>query len=88
VEVFDSDGAVVAVTSFPSISLCAVLTLQSEFWQYGTLKWDEFYKYITVTATAWIIFQYDLAQQQHGAPCPSGAQIVQPGHYILLSNSK
>ncbi|KAF8963428.1 hypothetical protein BDZ97DRAFT_1820866 [Flammula alnicola] len=73
VEVFDSDGAVVA-----------------GFWQYGTLQWDEFYRYITafaVTTTAWTIFQYDLAQQQHGAPCPSGAQIVQPGHYILLSNT-
>ena len=27
--------------------------------------------------TAWTLFQYDLVQQQHGAPCPSGAQIVQ-----------
>ncbi|KAM6498894.1 hypothetical protein JOM56_006842 [Amanita muscaria] len=73
VEVFNSNGAVIA-----------------GFWQYGTLQWDEFYRYITaftVTATAWTIFQYDLAQQQHGAPCPSGAQIVQPGHYILLSNT-
>ncbi|KAH9983478.1 hypothetical protein BJV74DRAFT_618825 [Russula compacta] len=73
VEVFDSDGAVIA-----------------GFWQYGTLQWDEFYRYIiafTVTTTAWTIFQYDLAQQQLGAPCPSGAQIVQPGHYILLSNT-
>ncbi|KAH9988941.1 hypothetical protein BJV77DRAFT_1019324 [Russula vinacea] len=30
VEVFDSDGAVIA-----------------GFWQYGTLQWDEFYKYLT-----------------------------------------
>ncbi|KAI9456444.1 hypothetical protein HD554DRAFT_2237632 [Boletus coccyginus] len=73
VEVFDSDGAVIA-----------------GFWQYGTLQWDEFYRYInafTVTTTAWTIFQYDLAQQQHHAPCPSGAQIVQPGHYVLLSTT-
>ncbi|KAN0124274.1 hypothetical protein V8E52_001923 [Russula decolorans] len=73
VEVFDSDGAVIA-----------------GFWQYGTLQWDEFHRYIiafTVTTTAWAIFQYDPAQQKHGAPCPSVAEIVQPGHYILLSDT-
>ena len=42
----------------------------------------------TVTGTSWTIFQYDLAQQQRGAPCMSGAQIVQAGNYILLSDSK
>ncbi|KAH9032547.1 hypothetical protein EDB84DRAFT_1561942 [Lactarius hengduanensis] len=45
VEVFDSDGAVIA-----------------GFWQYGTLTWDEFYRYMitfVVTTTAWTIFQYD-----------------------------
>lgn len=95
VEVFDSEGAVIAGTVHPyhrhRITLLAALTSRSGFWQYGTLQWDEFYGYIiafTVTTTAWTIFQYDLAQQQHGAPCPSGSQIVQPGHYILLSNSK
>jgi hypothetical protein len=91
VEVFDSDGAVIAGTSFPSITLFAALTSRSGFWQYGTLQWDEFYRYIitfTMTTTSWTIFQYGLVQQQHGAPCPSGAQIVQPGHYILLSKSK
>jgi hypothetical protein len=91
VEVFDSDGAVIAGSSFPSVTLIAALTSRSGFWQYGTLQWDEFYRYInafTVTTTAWMIFQYDPAQEQPRALCPSGAQIVQPGHYILLSNSK
>jgi hypothetical protein len=70
----------------------AALTARSGFWQYGTLQWDEFYRYIiaftVTTTTAWTIFQYDLAQQQRGAACPSEAQIVQPGNYILLSNSE
>lgn len=91
VEVFDSDGAVIAGTSFPLVTLFAALTSRSGFWQYGTLQWDEFYRYISafiVTTTAWMIFQYDLAQQQRRVPCPSEAQIMQPGHYILLSNSK
>ena len=92
VEVFDANGAVIAGTSFPSTTLFAAFdTRRSGFWQYGTLQWDEFYRYIitfTVTTTAWTIFQYDLARQQHGASCPPGAQIVQPGHYILLSDSK
>ncbi|KAI6123120.1 hypothetical protein EDD17DRAFT_1758995 [Pisolithus thermaeus] len=73
VEVFDSEGAVIA-----------------GFWQYGTLQWDEFYRYIialTVTEAAWSIFRYDLAQQKPGTPCPSGAQLVQPGHYVLLSTT-
>lgn len=90
VEVFDSDGAVIAGTPFPSVTLFVALTSRSGFWQYGTLQWDELYGYInalTVTA-GWTIFQYDMTQRQHRAPCPPGAQIVQPGHYILLSNSK
>ncbi|KAF8515705.1 hypothetical protein BU17DRAFT_51453 [Hysterangium stoloniferum] len=73
VEVVDFDGAVIA-----------------GFWQYGTLRWDEFYRYLiafVVTTTAWTIFQYDSTLQQCGAPCPSSTQIVQPGHYILLSSS-
>jgi len=73
VEVYNSNGVVFA-----------------GFWQYGTLQWDEFYRYITafiVTGTSWKIFQYDLEQQQHGALCMPGTQIVQPGHYILLSDS-
>ncbi|KAF9784895.1 hypothetical protein BJ322DRAFT_1108373 [Thelephora terrestris] len=38
------------------------------FWQYGTLQWDEFYRYLTafvLTDTAWAIFQFDLTQRQH-----------------------
>jgi hypothetical protein len=91
VEVFDAEGAVIAGTCFPSITFFVVLTSCSGFWQYGTLQWDEFYRYIaafTVTMATWAIFQYDLAQQQRGARCPSGAQIVQPGHYVMLSDSK
>ncbi|KAH9051295.1 hypothetical protein EDB83DRAFT_1301064 [Lactarius deliciosus] len=77
VEVFDSDGAVIA-----------------GFWQYGTLTWDEFYRYLitfVVTTTAWTIFQYDTqdgtTQQRRGAPCQPSAGIVHPGHYILLSSA-
>ncbi|KAI5985199.1 hypothetical protein EDD15DRAFT_2476890 [Pisolithus albus] len=73
VEVFDSEGAVIA-----------------GFWQYGTVQWDEFYRYVfalIVTEGAWSIFLYDLVQRQPGALCPSDAQIVQPGHYILLSST-
>ena len=36
----------------------------------------------------WAIFHYDLTTQQHGAPCPSSAEIVQPGHYIMLSTGE
>ncbi|KIJ93578.1 hypothetical protein K443DRAFT_645358, partial [Laccaria amethystina LaAM-08-1] len=71
VELFDSEGAVVA-----------------GFWQYGTLQWDEFYRYLIVflvTSTAWTIFKYDPAQQKRGPLCPPGPQIVQPGCYVLLS---
>ncbi|KAF8659811.1 hypothetical protein AX16_001696 [Volvariella volvacea WC 439] len=60
------------------------------FWQYGTLQWDEFYRYITafiVTTTEWAIFQYDSEQQQRGAECPPSSGVVQPGHYVLLSTS-
>ncbi|KAH8984125.1 hypothetical protein EDB92DRAFT_1502550 [Lactarius akahatsu] len=77
VEVFDSDGAVIA-----------------GFWQYGTLTWDEFCRYMitfVVTTTAWTIFQYDTqddtTQQRRGAPCQPSAGIVHPGHYILLSST-
>lgn len=61
------------------------------FWQYGTLQWDEFYRYMiafVVTATAWTIFEYDTTQQRRGAPCQPSAGIVQPGHYILLSSGE
>jgi len=61
------------------------------FWQYGTLQWDEFYRYMiafVVTTTAWTIFQYDTTQQHRGAPCQPSAGIVQPGHYILLSSGE
>ena len=91
VEVHDSDGAVIAGTVHPyhrhRITLLAALTSRSGFWQYGTLQWDEFYRYITaftVAPAAWTIFQYDLAQQKHGESCPSGVQIVQEGHYMQL----
>ncbi|KAF9784925.1 hypothetical protein BJ322DRAFT_1060327 [Thelephora terrestris] len=73
VEVYNSEKAVIA-----------------GFWQYGTLQWDEFYRYLTtfiVTQTAWAIFQYDPTQNQHGAQCHSGPEIVQPGEYILLSDT-
>jgi hypothetical protein len=73
VEVFDSEGAVIA-----------------GFWQYGTLQWDEFYRYLisfVVTTTSWSIFPYDSTTLQHGVPCESGVQIVQPGHYTLLSST-
>ena len=58
------------------------------FWQYGTLQWDEFYRYIiafVLTKTGWTNFQYDTTQQQYGAPCQWSTEIVQPGHYISYS---
>lgn len=60
------------------------------FWQYGTLQWDEFYRYMitfVVTTTAWTIFQFDTVQQRRGAPCEPSAGIVHSGHYILLSSA-
>ncbi|KAI0299883.1 hypothetical protein BC826DRAFT_993921 [Russula brevipes] len=60
------------------------------FWQYGTLKWDEFYRYLTtfvVTPTDWSLFQYDPAQERRGARCPPGPSVVQQGHYILLATT-
>ena len=76
-----------------SLTHCVLLALKAYagFWQYGTLQWDELYRYLTtfvVSAVPWRIFQYDLTQQQHGALCPSSAQIVQAGNYILLSISE
>ncbi|KAH9176341.1 hypothetical protein EDB89DRAFT_1903156 [Lactarius sanguifluus] len=63
VEVVDSDGAVIAGTSL-------------RFWQYGTLQWDEFYRYMitfVVTTTAWTIFQFDTVQQRRaGEPIRIG----------------
>jgi hypothetical protein len=41
-----------------------------------------------LTDAHWSIFGYDLTTFQCGARCPSGAQVVQPGHYILLSSSE
>ena len=61
------------------------------FWHYGTLRWDEFYKYLAsfvVTNVDWQVFQYDPAQRQPGWLCESDNQIVQPGQYILLSVCK
>ncbi|KAH9053782.1 hypothetical protein EDB87DRAFT_1580846 [Lactarius vividus] len=57
-EVFDSD---VHDTGFVS------LEPSTGFWQYGTLQWDEFYRYMiafVVTTTAWTIFQCDTTQQR------------------------
>jgi hypothetical protein len=88
---FNSDGAVITGTSFPLINLFTVVDTPSGFWQYGTLQWDEFHRYLItfiVTPGPWVIFEYDPAQQQHGALCPSDARIVQPGNYIILSDSK
>src|SRR5258708_21593326 len=91
VEVFDSGGAVVA-GGYSSLSLCHSIdkTLPG-FWQHGSLQWDEFYQHLRtfiVTSTDWTIFQYEPTKQQHGAPCPSGASIVQEGTYILLSTGE
>lgn len=60
------------------------------FWQYGTLQWDEFYRYMiefVVLEAEWTIFQYDTTQQRRGAQCQPNAGIVQPGHYIMLSRA-
>ena len=61
------------------------------FWQYGTMQWDEFYRYLTaflIATTSWAVFEYDPALQQHGRSCPSEPQIVLPGCYIVLSSSE
>ena len=60
VEVLDSDGSVIAGTSVVSQHRFRLLeTVPSAgFWQYGTLQWDEFYRYMiefVVTATDWTI---------------------------------
>ena len=60
-------------------------------WQYGTLQWDEFYRYIialVLTKTDWTNFQYDTTEQHRGAPCQPSTEIVQPGQYIILSNGE
>ncbi|KAF8481646.1 hypothetical protein DFH94DRAFT_691292 [Russula ochroleuca] len=60
------------------------------FWQYGTLQWDEFYKYLipfVIVSTDWSIFRYKPNRHQRGALCPPGTGIVQPGYYILLSTT-
>jgi hypothetical protein len=93
VEVFDSKGAVISGTSLSLNYFVAsfVLTALAGFWQYGILQWDEFYRYLisfVVTTTSWSNFPYDSTTLQHGAPCESGVQIVQPGHYTLLSSSE
>jgi hypothetical protein len=94
VDVFDSGGAVIAGMS---CSLTATLLPHSAeqtyagFWQYGTVQWDDFYKYLIpfiVVSTDWSIFKYNVKKQQHGAPCPSGTKIVKPGNYVLLSTSE
>ena len=61
------------------------------FWQYGTVRWDEFHRYLisfVFTHEPWTIFHYDPTQQLRGVPCPSSAEVVQPGHYILLSSGE
>ncbi|KAH9979478.1 hypothetical protein BGW80DRAFT_600831 [Lactifluus volemus] len=67
-----------------------LLSLLAGFWQYGTLKWDEFYRYLAefvyTDNTAWTVFEYDPVRRR-GAPCLSGAEIVPPGSYIVLSSS-
>ena len=71
--------------------LFVLLTAPLGFWQYGTVQWDEFHRYLISFVFAhepWAIFHYDSTQQQRGAPCPSSAEIVQPGHYIMLSTSE
>ena len=68
-----------------------MLTKAGGLWQYGTLQWDEFYGYLVtfiVTTTNWSIFCYDPTKKQHGAPYPPAAQVVQPGHYIVLSDGE
>ncbi|KAF9231107.1 hypothetical protein BU15DRAFT_82827 [Melanogaster broomeanus] len=61
------------------------------FWQYGTLQWDEFYRYlgtfVVATTATWTIFQLDPTNQRRGVPCPPGAHVVQPGYYILFSSA-
>ena len=92
VQLFDSEGAVIAGTSICLLSIVSVNSF-SGFWQYGTLQWDEFYRclivfLVTSESTAWTIFKYDPVQQQQRGPlCLSGPQIVQPGSYVLLSSS-
>ena len=64
------------------------LKLLTGFWQYGTLQWDELYRYMiefVVSEADWRIFQYDTTYQSTGALCQSNASMVQPGHYIMLS---
>ncbi|PPQ99202.1 hypothetical protein CVT26_014125 [Gymnopilus dilepis] len=60
------------------------------FWQYGTLKWDDFYRYLDeliVTSTpSWMIFGYDTSTSRHGEPHPACRDTVIPGHYVLLSS--
>ena len=88
VEVYDPDSVVILVNHFV---VSFFLTKRAGFWQYGTLQWDEFYRYLTtfvVTNAAWATFQYDSEKHQHGEQCPSGSQVVQPGKYILLSDSE
>ena len=91
VEVYNSTGYVVAGVFFRTSSCLVMLTKVGGFWQYNTLQWDDFYRYLisfVVTVADWTIFRYDPIQNQHGAPCPPTVQVVQPGHYILLSNSE
>ena len=94
VEVFTGaaeDYAVAGISFFFSFRDFVPLTTNAGFWQYGTLQWDEFYRYLKsfiITNTDWRVFQYDLTQRQHGVLCQSDNQIVQPGQYVLLSTCK
>jgi len=80
------------VYPFFAFFLATPLTANAGFWQYGTLRWDDFYRYLTsfifTNNTDWRVFQYDLTRQQHGGLCQSDNQIVQPGQYVLLSTCK
>jgi hypothetical protein len=94
VEVFDSNGTVIAGMSLSLLQSTVQHvphSINKGFWQYGTVHWDDFYKYLIpffVVSTNWLIFQYEPNQQQCGAPCPLGTEIVKPGNYVLLSTSE
>jgi hypothetical protein len=96
VEVFAAQGHVHVVAGIPFLFFfpfffAIPLTANAGFWQYGTVRWDEFYRYLTsfiYANTDWRLFRYDLTQRQHGDLCQPDNQIVQPGQYVLLSTCK
>jgi hypothetical protein len=81
------------VRFFPGHLLTTFAHPCTGFWQYGTLQWGEFYRYLNEfvrTPTDWAIFSHEPNQSwlDHGALHPPGAEIVQPGSYILLSTGE